>query len=166
MNNKQDILDIISVFESGNTAYMKLETGDVSIELSKSAVFGSVKESAKGDEAPVMQSVPAAGNTPQQTSAGPAERDRADTDANETSEELLYITSPMVGTFYVADAPGNEPFAPAGALIRKGEKLCLLEAMKMMNELTAPCDLIVAEVLKENDELAAFGDRLFSYRKV
>ena len=70
----------------------------------------------------------------------------------------------MVGTFYAAPAPDAPPFVQVGTRVKKGEPLGLLEAMKMMSEIPAPCDCEITAVLKENGQLAAFGDPLFRYR--
>ena len=74
------------------------------------------------------------------------------------------ITAPLVGTFYAAPAPDSPPFVTAGGRVKKGETVCLIEAMKMMSEVSAPCDCVIEEVVKANGELAAFGEPLFRYR--
>ena len=74
------------------------------------------------------------------------------------------ITAPLVGTFYAAPAPDSPPFVTAGGRVKKGETVCLIEAMKMMSEVPAPCDCVIEEVVKANGELAAFGEPLFRYR--
>ena len=70
----------------------------------------------------------------------------------------------MVGTFYTAPAPDQPPFVQVGDRVKKGQPLCLLEAMKMMSEVTAPCDCEITAVLKENGALVSFGDGLFGYK--
>ena len=73
------------------------------------------------------------------------------------------ITAPLVGTFYAAPAPDQDPFVTPGAQVKKGDTVCLLEAMKTMIEVPAPCDGVIDEVLKANGELAAFGEALMRY---
>ena len=65
------------------------------------------------------------------------------------------MTAPLVGTYYAAPGPEQPPFVKAGDRVKKGETLCLIEAMKMMSEVPAPCDCVIDAVLKENGELAA-----------
>lgn len=74
------------------------------------------------------------------------------------------ITAPMVGTFYAASAPEQPPFVKVGDRVRKGQPVCLLEAMKMMSEIPAPCDCEITAVLKENGALVSFGEPLFRYQ--
>ena len=63
-----------------------------------------------------------------------------------------------------APAPGEEAFAAPGKQVKKGETLCLIEAMKMMSEIPAPCDCEITAVLKENGALVSFGEPLFRYQ--
>ena len=74
------------------------------------------------------------------------------------------ITAPMVGTCYAAPGPDQPPFVQAGDRVSRGQTLCLMEAMKMMSEVTAPCDCVIREVLLKNGELAEFGQPLFRYQ--
>ncbi|MDR3277374.1 MAG: hypothetical protein LBT12_01265 [Oscillospiraceae bacterium] len=75
---------------------------------------------------------------------------------------VTYVTSPLVGTVYAAREPGAEPLASVGREIRRGDALCVIEAMKTMNEIPAPRDGTVLEVFFENGALAEFGARLFA----
>ena len=74
------------------------------------------------------------------------------------------ITSPLAGVFYAAAAPDAQPYVRVGDTVSKGQTLCLLEAMKMMNEVPAPCDCVITQVLAEDGALAAYGEPLFRYR--
>lgn len=69
-----------------------------------------------------------------------------------------------MGTYYAASAPDAAPFVSAGDRVSKGQTVCLIEAMKMMSEVPAPCDCVIEEVLKASGDLAAFGEPLFRYR--
>ena len=82
------------------------------------------------------------------------------------AEEGELVTAPLVGVFYAAPAPEEPPFAPAGAQVKKGEPLCLIEAMKMMSEVPAPADCVVEAVLAENGEAVGYGAPLFRIRRV
>ena len=83
--------------------------------------------------------------------------------APEAEETGKTINAPLVGTFYAAPAPAQPPFVTAGARVSKGETVCLIEAMKMMSQIAAPCDCVTEEVLKADGQMAAFGDPLFRY---
>lgn len=74
------------------------------------------------------------------------------------------VTAPMVGVFYAAPSPGAEPFVRAGSKVHKGDTLCVIEAMKLMNEVTAERDGEVAEVCATDGELVEFGRCLMRIR--
>ncbi len=83
----------------------------------------------------------------------------------EPVEEGSVVTAPLVGTFYAAAAPGEEPYVKPGQKVQKGDVLCLVEAMKTMNEIKAPCDCVVEEVLAQDGDLVSFGQNLIRYRE-
>jgi acetyl-CoA carboxylase biotin carboxyl carrier protein len=72
-----------------------------------------------------------------------------------------YITSPMVGTFYSSPSPDDPPFVKAGDKVEKGTVVCIIEAMKVMNEVKAPASGVVAEALIESGHPVEFGTKLF-----
>jgi acetyl-CoA carboxylase biotin carboxyl carrier protein len=67
----------------------------------------------------------------------------------------------MVGTFYRAPAPGAEPFVKVGDLVKKGQTLCIIEAMKLMNEIESEVDGTVVDILTENAQPVEYGEKLF-----
>ena len=74
------------------------------------------------------------------------------------------LSAPLVGTYYAASAPDASPFVTAGAQVSEGQTVCLIEAMKMMNEVKAPCDCMVEELYGRDGELVEFGTPLLRYR--
>ena len=74
------------------------------------------------------------------------------------------LSAPLVGTYYAASAPDAAPFGTAGAQVSEGQTVCLIEAMKMMNEVKAPCDCMVEELYGRDGELVEFGAPLLRYR--
>lgn len=138
----QEIYDLMDRFQRSSIHSMKLSTQDVTIELAKAPVT-----------AVPVQTAPVA------TAAAPA------VDAQAPAQpELPAISAPLVGTFYAAPAPNQAPFVAVGDRVKKGQTVCLIEAMKMMSEVPAPCDCVIEEVLKANGDLAAFGEALFRYK--
>ena len=133
----QEIFDLMDRFQRSSLRAMKLSCQDFSIELEQGAPAAAA--------APVSSPAPAAAATAPQAE-GPV------------------ISAPLVGTYYAAPAPEQPPFVAAGDRVKKGQTVCLIEAMKMMSEVPAPCDCVIEEVLKANGELAAFGEALFRYR--
>jgi len=87
---------------------------------------------------------------------------------NETvvPEDGELVKAPLVGTFYVAPAPGEAPFAAPGQRLKKGETLCLIEAMKMMSEVPAPADCMVDEVLAQDGDAVGYDTPLFRIRRI
>ena len=145
----QEIFDLMDRFERSNLQSMKLSMQDFSIELSHPApvavpaVISGVSGAAAAPAAPAAAAAPAA-----------------------SAPEAPAITAPLVGTYYAASAPDQPPFVAVGDRVSKGQTVCLIEAMKMMSEVPAPCDCVIEEILKANGELVAFGEPLFHYRAV
>ena len=81
------------------------------------------------------------------------------------SSDLLEITSPMVGTFYRASAPGEDPFVEIGSSISVGQTICILEAMKLMNEIESEFNGVVVDVLVDNGTPVEFGQVLMRVKK-
>lgn len=84
---------------------------------------------------------------------------------NEDSD-IEIISSPIVGTFYESMSPEESPFVNVGQKISKGEVVCIVEAMKLMNEISAEFDCEVVSVLGENGKMVQYGDPLFKVRRV
>ncbi|HEX6900467.1 MAG TPA: acetyl-CoA carboxylase biotin carboxyl carrier protein [Thermoanaerobaculia bacterium] len=74
------------------------------------------------------------------------------------------VTSPIVGTFYRAPSPDADPFVEVGSRVKKGQVLCIIEAMKLMNEIESDADGTVAEIYPQNAQAVEFGEPLFAIR--
>jgi len=101
--------------------------------------------------------------------AGPLAAEADATAAASSDEDALpagthVLTSPIVGTFYRAPAPDADPYVEVGAKVRKGQVLCIVEAMKLMNEIEADVDGAVLQVLPQNGQAVEFGEPLFAIR--
>lgn len=141
-----ELFALMDRFEAGSLARLEYEAGGARLVLEKAG------------PAPVATPAPAAAAAiaapPAQVQETPAE------------ENAPCIKAPLVGTFYVAPQPGAAPFVTPGARRKKGEPVCLLEAMKMINQVTAPCDCEVLAVLAEDGELVGFDTPLFRIREL
>ncbi len=82
------------------------------------------------------------------------------------SPEIHLVKSPIVGTFYRAGSPASRPFADIGDHVKKGQVVCIVEAMKLMNEIESDCDGEILEVLVANGQPVEYGEPLFKIRKV
>ena len=92
----------------------------------------------------------------------PAQAATAPPPAPEPAVETRHVVkSPMVGTFYRSASPGAEPFAEVGTIVKEGQAICIIEAMKIMNEIEADKGGIVREILCENGQAVEFGQPLF-----
>ena len=138
----QEIYDLIACFERSSLQTLRLSRQDFSIELSRGGA------AASAPAAPTAMPAPA---------AAPAAPREADGEA---------ITAPLVGTFYAAPAPDQPPFVSVGDRVKKGQTVCLIEAMKMMSEVPAPADCIIEEVLVKDGELVGFDAPMFRIREV
>ena len=137
----QEIFELMARFDQSGITTFKLNTKDFTLELGKGGI-------AAVPAAPVGAPAPAA--------AAPAPAAQPDGPC---------ITAPLVGTFYAASAPDAEPFVKVGDKVKKGQTVCLMEAMKMMNEVHAPCDCTIEAILQEDGALVSFGDPLIRYRE-
>ncbi len=89
----------------------------------------------------------------------------ADAGAERGRQPSLSVTSPMVGVFYAAPAENADPYVAVGDRVRKGQTLCMVEAMKLMNEITAEEDGVVDEILAVNGQVVEYGTELFRLKR-
>jgi acetyl-CoA carboxylase biotin carboxyl carrier protein len=83
----------------------------------------------------------------------------------ETSSDVVDVTSPFVGTFYHSPSPDAPPFVQVGSVIRPGQTLCIIEAMKLMNEIEAEVSGTIIEILEQNGKPVEFGQKLYRVKK-
>ena len=86
------------------------------------------------------------------------------TEAAEPEVELAVVKSPIVGTFYRAPEPGAPSFVDVGSTVKKGDVLCIIEAMKLMNEIDSEYDGEIVNIYVENGQAVQYGERLFAIR--
>jgi acetyl-CoA carboxylase biotin carboxyl carrier protein len=110
---------------------------------------------------PQVTFVPQAAAAPMGNDGAPASPVLAP--ANEDID-LAIVKSPIVGTFYRQSEPGAKPFADVGQTVKKGQVLCIIEAMKLMNEINAECDGEIVKVYVENGQAVHYGERLFAIK--
>ena len=111
---------------------------------------------------PPSPAMPAA--PPPQAGNGPATPAAADAELSEEGTELAIVKSPIVGTFYRASEPEAKNFVDIGETVKKGQVLCIIEAMKLMNEIDSEYDGEVVNVYVENGQAVQYGERLFAIR--
>ena len=102
--------------------------------------------------------------TPAYIEIAPAAEIRTGPPAPAAQENLHVISSPIVGTFYASPSPTADPFVRVGDRVRKGQVLCIVEAMKLMNEIECDADGVVVEIHPKNAQPVEFGEPLFGLR--
>ncbi len=142
------IKELIKALEASNVAEIIIEEGDTKVALRKAGMAPTVEVAPAPAAAPVAP-VADATTEPPQASSRPA--------------TWKTVIAPMVGTFYAAGAPGAAPFVSAGDNVTEGQTLCIVEAMKLMNEITAEEPGVIREVAVENGAAVEYGTVLFYY---
>ena len=151
--NIEELKELLEFVSERNIAELELEEGGTKLKIRKSHA-GAIPE------APVAV-VPAA-KLPDKPA--PSVESAVVAGAPPLEDGLLYITSPMVGTFYRQPEPGAEPFAREGDYVKKGQVLCIIEAMKLLNEIECEYEGQLVKVLVENGQPVQYGDQLFAVR--
>jgi acetyl-CoA carboxylase biotin carboxyl carrier protein len=150
-----EIKQLIEFIKSHELSEFELEHDGVKIRI-KSGSSQHVVTVPQLAAAPVMTPVAAAvPSAPAASVASPAEDDGG---------ELAIVKSPIVGTFYRAAEPEAKAFASVGDVVRKGQVLCIIEAMKLMNEIDSEYDGEITSVYVENGQAVQYGERLFAIR--
>ena len=149
--NLRQIRELVRLLESSSLSVLEIEEADLRVRLEKGQTAGL----AQPVPAALPQAVPAA--LPVETAPAPAPVADGTVDFNRLKE----VKSPLVGIFYAAPSPGAEPFAGVGSRVKKGDVLCVVEAMKLMNEITADADGEVIDVCVQNGQVVEYGQILF-----
>ncbi len=147
--------ELVKILESSTLAELAYEDTDIKVSLNRATKATLVA-------APVASAAaiatPTSGSTPATAAAAAAQKAKDE-------EGMVVVKSPFVGTFYSAPKPGAPPFAQVGERVRRGQTICIIEAMKLMNEIEAEADGVVVEILAENGKAVQYGDALFRLKK-
>jgi acetyl-CoA carboxylase biotin carboxyl carrier protein len=128
-----------------------------------------IRTNAAGTVVPVTVTLPSAPAGARRTATAPgdpAPSDLTGSDTDSTAEgvELAVVRSPIVGTFYRSSEPEAAPFVDIGSSVKKGQVLCIIEAMKLMNEIDSEYDGEIVNVYVETGQPVQYGERLFAIR--
>ncbi|MCI8763606.1 MAG: acetyl-CoA carboxylase biotin carboxyl carrier protein [Lachnospiraceae bacterium] len=146
----EKIAGLVKIIEDSALKEFSYKEGEIKITMSKREHPPIV---AAG-----VPSMPAMGMTP---SAAPVQ-----VTAEEGEDESLFITSPIVGTFYSAAAPDVPAFVRVGDRVKEGQTVCILEAMKLMNEIQCEYDCEIEAVLVSNEQKVEYGQPLFRVKRI
>lgn len=150
-----EIKQLIEFIKSRELSEFELEQDGVKIRIKSGQQMVAVQQMPAA--MPVMAAPPAA------APAAPATPAPAAAPADEGGEVAI-VKSPIVGTFYRANEPGAKPFVSVGDTVRKGQVLCIIEAMKLMNEIDSEYDGEVVSIYVENGQAVQYGERLFAIK--
>jgi len=143
----QEIIKLINLLEEKNLTEFELEVEGFRVKIVR-------EKPTAPPPAPIEEPPP-----PSAGSETPTDEIKT-----EVKNNLHYITSPMVGTFYRAPNPSAPPFVEIGDTVKKNQTLCIIEAMKLMNEIEADIDGVIEEILVENGQPVEFGQKLFALK--
>jgi len=160
--NLKELKELILFLKEEGITEFELERGDVKVRVKRGGEASSVSlpdtryfavPSAAAPPAPPLGSVPVPSSTP----APPVP-------AAEPEEDLHMVRSPIVGTFYESPSPGSPPFVKPGDMISTGQVLCIVEAMKLMNEIESDATGELVKRLVTNGQPIEYGQELFAIR--
>jgi acetyl-CoA carboxylase biotin carboxyl carrier protein len=141
MDDQQTLKELLEIMHENDLDALKVKVGD--------AIFELVRREPGGPVAAMPAAAPA-GAAPAAGSSAPA-----------ASANVKKVTAPLVGVFYRSAAPDAEAFVKEGDRVEAGQVLCILEAMKLFNEITSDYSGIVTRIVPENGELVSLGQELF-----
>jgi acetyl-CoA carboxylase biotin carboxyl carrier protein len=148
------IKKLIEMLQESDLNEIEVKEGEESVRINRK------KESVIHASTPIS-----VGQNLNQSSAPLPQTDNSEIENGQAAEDLNYITSPMVGTFYRKPAPDKEPFIEVGQTVKKGDTVCIIEAMKMMNQVKSEFDGKVIAINIEDGDPVEFGQELISIEK-
>ena len=163
MLDYEQIKEIINKIDGSSLRLFELEDKDVKLKLSKNSDGNNsannesriVSEEVASTEAVVF-------NEPEVENEKVAEKE----EFTNLDADLKSIKSPLVGTYYSSATPDSTPYVTVGSKVKKGDTLCIIEAMKVMNEVTSEYDGEVMAVLKKDEDIVEYGMDLFKIKEI
>ncbi len=150
--SNEEIKELLRIFNESGVGELEVQRGRDRLRIRRAGEAASASSFAPAS-APTVHDVAAAAPAP----AAPAPAKPADPDSSH-----ILVKSPIVGTFYDAPSPGDPPFVKAGDKVEVGQVLCIIESMKLMNEIEAEVAGVVAAKLVENGRPVEYGEALFA----
>ena len=152
----EDIERILELVRQHDLAEFELERDGLKLRVRKASAGAAPPQAAASPALPAAPASPApAPSAPPPTASAPEEAEAVD---------LAVVKSPIVGTFYRAPEPGSPSFVEIGDRVKKDQVLCIIEAMKLMNEITSEYDGELVSAYVENGKAVQYGERLFAIK--
>jgi acetyl-CoA carboxylase biotin carboxyl carrier protein len=158
--NLKELKELIEFLEEKNIAEFELERGDVKVRIKRAGEHTVVHTQGE----PRFYAVPAASAAAAELGAVPVVAAPAPPAAPAPEEGLHMVKSPIVGTFYEAPSPGAPPFVKPGDMVEAGQVLCIVEAMKLLNEIESDVAGEIVKKLAVNGQPIEYGQELFVIR--
>ena len=146
---------LIDLVEESGITELEVTEGEEKVRIAKNPNVAAQPTYMMPQAAPIAGAAPVA---PRKKSV---DLDDLDDEEEDDDEKGHVVKSPMVGTFYRAPSPGAEAFVQVGQAVKQGETLCIIEAMKLLNEIEAETDGVIKQILVENAEPVEYGQVLF-----
>lgn len=154
--NTRNIKLLVDMMEKSSLTAMEIEEEGCKIRLER-----TVQSNVVTMTAPMMQPMAAQPVSQLEPVAQPKVEPAADAQPAPETKQGKPVRAPMVGVFYASSSPEAEPFVKVGTKVKKGDVLCIIEAMKLMNEVAAETDGEIAEICVQNGQIVEFGQPLF-----
>lgn len=136
----EDLKELIELLKETDITELQLEKDGMKVRIKREKLLSSI-------EMPVHKPV--------------AFHEKIVAETEEETQRIITVTSPIVGTFYGLPAPDAAPFVEVGVRVKKGQVLCIIEAMKLMNEIESEVEGIIVKILVENGQPVEYGEPLF-----
>jgi acetyl-CoA carboxylase biotin carboxyl carrier protein len=159
--NLKEVRELIELVSEKGIAEFEMERQGFRLRICRGKVNEAASQYIQPPPVLVQSSVPALQEAVQ-TAAPPAQA--ATPAAAKAEDPANLITSPIVGTFYRSPSPDSPPFVEVGSRVKKGQVLCIIEAMKLMNEIESDIDGTIVEIFAQNAQPVEYGQPLFSFK--
>ena len=146
---------LIELLDESGIAEIEITEGEEAVRISR------YPTGAAAAAAPAYAPPPPAAPAPQASAAAPASAQSPEPATAPPEEDGFLVTAPMVGTFYSSSSPGAAPYVQVGDRISEGDTLCIIEAMKMMNQIEADVSGVIKSIRVQNGEPVEYGQTLF-----
>lgn len=151
------IQQIIKAMSESNLTFLEIESNGVTIKMKKNGEEEVIKKAPKSENKQMDEISLESSET--------IEKEKKALEPK-VDDNIVTITSPIVGTFYAAPSPDQDNFVSVGDKVKKGDTLCIIEAMKLMNEIDAEEDYEIVEILLENEDMVEYGQPIFKAIKL
>ncbi|QGU96662.1 acetyl-CoA carboxylase biotin carboxyl carrier protein [Clostridium bovifaecis] len=156
------IQEIIKTMSDSKLTFLEIESEGIKMKLGKEVQVRKLEEESRSD----FSRVDVRKDVVEDEVSVESVIKNKEVKSPKEDENIIAIKSPIVGTFYASQSPNDPAFVSVGDKVKKGDVLCIIEAMKLMNEIEAEDDYEIVDILVENEEMVEYGEEIFKVRKV